>query len=360
MAAKFLSKVDGPLLAAVFVLILAGSLALASSGGELFSRQLVWLVPSVLALVFLPYVNLKAILSYKWIIYGLYVLLLIALVITYFVAPTISGARSWIQFGGFQIQPSEFMKAVLILLLSSFFAVRHVAIARIRVILHSFLYFLIPAILILIQPDLGTVLILFGIWFGYLLLSEIKFKHLVAALFILITVAAVGWNFTLADYQKNRIVALFSPEADPLGVNYSVIQSKIAIGSGGLYGNGFGQGTQAHLGFLPAAHTDFIFSTFVEEWGLIGGMIIIGAFVYLVLRLLFLGEQSNNNFSRFIALGTALMLMIHFTINLGSAVGLLPVIGVGLPFVSYGGSNLLTASILVGIVQGVTDKRARA
>jgi rod shape determining protein RodA len=360
MVIKFLSKVDGPLLSATFVLILAGSLALASSGEELFGRQLIWLIPSVLALVLLPQANLKAMLSYKWIIYGLYTLMLAALVITYLVAPTISGARSWIQFGGFQVQPSEFMKAALVLLLSNFFAVRHVAIARVRVILHSFIYFLIPAVLIIIQPDLGTLLVMFGIWFGYLLLSEIKLKHLAVAFLILITIGVVGWNFTLADYQKSRVAALFSPEADPLGVNYSVIQSKIAIGSGGIFGNGFGQGTQAHLGFLPAAHTDFIFSTFVEEWGFIGGMIVIGAFVYLVLRLLFLGERSNNNFPRFIALGTALMLMIHFTINLGSAVGLLPVIGVGLPFVSYGGSNLLTVSLLIGIVQGITDKRARA
>jgi len=360
MVARLLSKVDFPLLSAVFVLILAGGLALASSGEELFSRQLIWLIPSILALVFLPQANIKAILSYRWVIYGLYTLVLVILAITYSIAPTISGARSWIQFGGFQIQPSEFMKAALILLLSSFFAVRHVAIGRVKVILHSFVYFLIPAILILLQPDLGTTLILFGIWFGYLLLSEIKFKHLIIAFFILITIGTVGWNFALADYQKARVVALFSPEADPLGVNYSVIQSKIALGSGGVYGKGFGQGTQVHLGFLPAAHTDFIFSTFVEEWGLIGGMLVIGAFIYLVLRLVFLGEQSRSNFARFVALGTALMLMIHFTVNLGSATGLLPVIGVGLPFVSYGGSNLLTASLLIGIVQGITDKRARA
>ncbi|MDD5711077.1 MAG: FtsW/RodA/SpoVE family cell cycle protein [Candidatus Colwellbacteria bacterium] len=360
MVARLLKKVDLPLLLAVFALILAGGLALGSSGGELFYRQLVWLVPSVLVLVFLPQANIKAILSYKWVIYGFYALILAMLVVTYFVAPTISGARSWIQLGGFQIQPSEFMKAALILLLSSFFAVRHVAIGRVRVILHSFVYFLIPVILILVQPDLGTALVLFGIWFGYLLLSEIKFKHLITALFILITIGALGWNFALADYQKARITALFSPEADPLGINYSVIQSKIAIGSGGIYGKGFGQGTQAHLGFLPAAHTDFVFSTFVEEWGLIGGLLVIGAFIYLVLRLLFLGEQSHSNFARFIALGTALMLMIHFTVNLGSATGLLPVIGVGLPFISYGGSNLLTVSLLVAIVQGITDKRARA
>jgi rod shape determining protein RodA len=360
MAARFFSHIDRPLLIAVAVLIAASLLALASSGGELLGRQIIWLVPSVLALVLLPQANIKAMLSYRWVIYGFYTVLLCILAITYFIAPTISGARSWIQLGAFQIQPSEFMKAALILLFSSFFAVRHVAIARVRIILNSFVYFLIPASLILMQPDLGTTLVIFGIWFGYLLLSEIKLKHLAIAFLILIAIAAAGWGFALENYQKARVIALFSPEADPLGVNYSVIQSRIAIGSGGLYGNGFGQGTQAHLGFLPAAHTDFIFSTFVEEWGLLGGLVVIGAFLYLVLRLISLGRQSDNNFSKFVALGTALMLMIHFVINLGSATGLLPVIGIGLPFVSYGGSNLLTASLLVGIVQGLAEKRARA
>lgn len=360
MAAKLFLRIDPPLLIAVFVLILAGGLALASSGGELFGRQLIWLIPSILALTLLPQANIKALLSYRWVMYGFYGAVLIILALTYFIAPTISGARSWIQLGTLQIQPSEFMKAALIILLSSFFAVRHVAIGRVKVILHSFVYFLIPAALILLQPDLGTTLVLFGIWFGYLLLSEIQFKHLAIALLILATVGVLGWNFALADYQKDRVAALFSPEIDPLGINYSVIQSKIAIGSGGIYGKGFGQGAQAHLGFLPAAHTDFIFSTFMEEWGLVGGLLIIGAFMYMVLRLVFLGKQSQNNFARFVALGTALMLMIHFVVNLGSATGLLPVIGVGLPFISYGGSNLLTVSLLIGIVQGITDKRARA
>ena len=357
MLVKFISSVDWPLLGAVFALILAGILALASSGGEMFTRQLVWLIPSILALVCLPQLNLRAALSYRWIIYGPYVLLLVVLPLTYFVAPEISGTRSWIQLGGFQVQPSEFMKAALILLFSNFFAVRHVAIARTGVILQSFAYFLAPAALVLLQPDLGTTLILFGIWFGYLLLSEIRFRHLLTAIFILAVVGVISWNFALADYQRARVAALFSTEVDPLGVNYSVIQSKIAIGSGGVYGKGFGQGTQVHLGFLPAAHTDFVFSTFVEEWGLLGGLVLIGAFIYLVLRLLHLGRQANNNFARFVALGVALTLMIHLTINLGSATGLLPVIGVGLPFVSYGGSNLLTMSLLVGIVQGIARKR---
>ncbi|MBU2101638.1 rod shape-determining protein RodA [Patescibacteria group bacterium] len=360
MISKAISKIDLPLLGATFILLLSGFLALASSGGELFSRQAVWLIPTILMAVGLPLLNLKAILSYKWVIYGFYGFCLLLLIATHFLAPEISGARSWIQLGVFQIQPSEFMKAALILFFSSFFALRHVAIARLSIIVTSFVYFLIPSILVLMQPDLGTVLVFFGIWFGYLLLSEIRHKHLLVAFFIFILVGAIGWSFLLADYQKNRIAALFSPEVDPLGVNYNIIQSKIAIGSGGVFGKGFGQGTQAHLGFLPAAHTDFIFSTFVEEWGFLGGLLLIGAFMYLVYRLLILGRDSTNNFARFISLGTALMLMTHFIINLGSATGLLPVIGVGLPLVSYGGSNLLTVALLIGIVQGITEKRARA
>lgn len=341
------------------VLISMGLLVLASSGEDLFSKQLIWLVPAILLIVGLPLLNVKALLSYRWVVYGFYLFVLALLVVTYFVAPTIGGARSWITLGAFQIQPSEFMKAALIILLSGFFAVRHVAIARPRVIFSSLLYAALPFVLILTQPDLGTAIVLLGIWFGFLLVSGIKKKHLLIALLIFVAVGAVGWNFALADYQKARITALFSPEADPLGINYSVIQSKVAIGSGGFLGKGFGQGTQAKLGFLPAAHTDFVFSSFVEEWGMLGGVILILTFAYLIYRILQLGMDSGNNLARFISLGTALMLMIHFVINIGSATGMLPVIGVGLPLVSYGGSNLLTIALLLGVIQGTTDRKVR-
>ena len=351
------SRLDYKLVLASTVIMLFGLLALLSSGGELFSRQLIWLIPAFLLLVGLPYLNLRAFLSYRWVRWGFYVSALVLLLITFFVAPTIGGAKSWIRLGVFQIQPSEFMKAAMIIFLSGFFALRHVAIARLGIIITSFMYMIIPFALVLIQPDLGTALILFAIWFGYLLVSGIKKKHLFAAFLILIIISAVSWSFLLADYQKDRIAGLFSPELDPLGINYNVIQSKIAIGSGGFLGKGFGQGTQVHLGFLPAAHTDFAFSTFVEEWGLLGAALLIGAFVYLVYRVLVLGKESDNNFAHLVALGTALMLMIHFVINLGSATGVLPVIGVGFPLLSYGGSNLLTVTLLLGIIQAISSRK---
>lgn len=353
------NKLDFKLLLSAGSLILMGVLVLASSGGDLLVKQLIWLIPSIFFLVGLPLLNIKALLSYRWIFSSFYFLVLLLLVVTYFVAPTIGGARSWITLGAFQLQPSEFMKAALIILLSSFFAVRHIAIGRLRVILSSFVYALIPFILILLQPDLGTALVIFGVWFGFLLVSGIRRKHLLIALLVLVVLGFLAWNFVLEGYQKARIQALFSPETDPLGINYSTIQSKIALGSGGLWGKGFGQGTQAHLGFLPAAHTDFIFSSFVEEWGLLGGVILLVAFGSLVRRTLILGMESGSNFGRFLSLGTALMLMIHFVINIGSATGMLPVIGVGLPLVSYGGSNLLTTTLLLGIIQGVSDRKVR-
>ena len=359
MGGTISNKLDLKLLLSTATLVLMGLLVLASSGEDLVVKQLIWLIPAVFFLVGLPLLNIRALLSYRWVFSSFYFLVLILLIVTYFVAPTIGGARSWIPLGAFQIQPSEFMKAALIILLSGFFAVRHVAIGRLRVILSSFVYALVPFVLILLQPDLGTALVIFGVWFGFLLVSGIRRKHLLIALLILVVIGFIGWNFVLEGYQKARIQALFTPEADPLGINYSTIQSKIAIGSGGIWGKGFGQGTQAHLGFLPAAHTDFIFSSFVEEWGLFGGVLLLLAFASLVHRTLVLGMESGNNFGRFLSLGTALMLMIHFVVNIGSATGMLPVIGVGLPLVSYGGSNLLTTTLLLGIIQGVSDRKVR-
>ncbi len=356
MSIRFL-RTDPPLLAATLVLMAMGLVTLASSGGEFFWRQLLWLVPALAMILILPSLNLRAISNYPWVIRGFYLLTLALLVLNYLIAPEIGGVRSWIPLGNFQIQPSEFMKAALIIFFSSFFALRHVAIARLGVIFTSLFYFLVPFILVLIQPDLGTALILFGIWFGYLLFSEIRLRHLLIAFLILIVIGITAWHFFLADYQKARIAALFSPETDPLGINYSTIQSKIAIGSGGIIGKGFGQGTQVHLGFLPAAHTDFIFSAFTEEWGLLGGLLLIGTFLYLIRRLIVLGSRVDNNFARLVVLGTVLMLLIHFTINLGSATGLLPVIGVGLPLVSYGGSNLLTVALLLGFIQSIAERK---
>ncbi len=355
MSQRVFKKYDKGLIGAALVLIVISLVTLASGDRELFFRQLVWVAVAISLIFGLPLLNLRALFQYRWVVMGIYFFVLALLILTYFAAPIISGARSWIVFGPVQIQPSEFMKAALIILLSSFFAVRHIAIARIGIIFASFAYFLIPAIFVLLQPDAGTGMVLFGIWFGYLLLSGMPARYIITAVVIFSILGVAAWNIGFADYQKARIIGLFRPDIDSLGVNYSVAQSKIAIGSAGFLGKGFGQGTQVQLGFLPTAQTDFVFAAFVEEWGIIGGTVLISAMIFLIYRVLRLGIRSRNNFTRFISLGTALMLFLHFFINLGSTLGLLPVIGIGLPFVSYGGSNLLTASALIGIMQGVAD-----
>ncbi|HEY4498070.1 MAG TPA: FtsW/RodA/SpoVE family cell cycle protein [Candidatus Paceibacterota bacterium] len=354
---KILARLDSTLVVTVLFLEAVSLITLASGDQSLFVRQLVWVLVGLIFFFGLAITNLRAIFNYRWLILGIYFFVLILLAVTYFVAPFIHGARSWLVLGPIQLQPAEFMKAAFIILFSSFFAVRHVAIARVKIIVASFIYFIIPALLVLIQPDLGTTLVLFGIWFGYLLVSGLPLRYLLIAITIALLLGVWGWHSLLADYQKDRVTGLFKPSEDPLGVNYSVFQSKIAIGSAGFFGKGFGQGTQVQLGFLPAAGTDFIFAAFVEEWGILGGIILLSAFLLLIYRVLQLGLKSSNNFGRFLSLGIVIFLLLHFVINLGSVLGLLPVIGIGLPLVSYGGSSLLTSLVLLGILQGVVLRK---
>jgi len=349
---------DWWLLGAIGFLLFASAITLLSIAPGLFYKQLIWIGLAAIAILGLPMLNLKAIFSYRWVILGLYLLSLISLLAVSVLGTRISGAKSWILLGDFQIQPSEFVKIAIIILFSAFFASRHVSIKRYSTIIASFVYFIIPGVLVLVQPDLGTVLILFGIWFGYLLVSEIPFRYVLAMFAALAVIIALAWSFGLQTYQKERIIGLFKPDYDPLGINYSVIQSKIAIGSAGFFGKGFGQGTQSQLGFLTAKSTDFAFAAFTEEWGLLGAFLIISAFLLMIYRILRVGLFSDNNFFKFVALGTAIMMLMHFTINLGSDLGLFPVVGVSFPFLSYGGSNLLTLSILVGTIQYAAKRRS--
>ena len=355
---KLADRFDFWILGPVMYLMAAGLLMSYSINHILFFKQSVWVALGILVILACSFINLRALLSYRWIILVFYGAMCLLLLATYFLATPIAGTRSWIVIGPAQIQASEFMKAALILLFARFFASRHVAIASYQIIFTSFLYTIIPLALILIQPDLGTALIICGLWFGYLLVSELPIRHTLSFIGLALVILALGWNFALAGYQKDRILALFDESRDPLGVNYSVIQSKIAIGSAGFFGKGFEQGTQVQLGFLPVAATDFVFSGLVEEWGILGGLSILLAFFILIYRLAFIGDKQNNNFYKFLCLGTIIVILLHMIVNLGSALGLLPVVGVSLPFVSYGGSNLLTLSLLIGIIINIAGRKA--
>jgi rod shape determining protein RodA len=339
------------LLLAIFSLTILSSVSL-----KLFWQQLAWFIFGFFLIFSLAAINIRPLLNYRWFILGIYIFAALLLVITYFLAPEIRGSKGWLVIGPFHYQTSEFAKLALIILLAYYFSKRHIGIAHIGNLLKSFSYFLILAVLILIQPDFGAMIVLFGIWAGFLLVSGIRWRHLIAGFLIILTILFLSWNYFLKDYQRERIIGFFSPAYDPLGINYSVIQSKIAIGSAGFFGKGFGQGAQTQLGFLPEAPTDFIFSAFVEEWGFLGGAILLLTFLFLIFRLIKIGLNQEDNFSKFICLGTVILFLFQFSLNIGSVLSLLPVVGVTFPLFSYGGSSLLTVFLLIAIIQNIVSR----
>lgn len=344
---------DWILLGCLLTLALGGSLSLASASTNFFWRQFVWyLIAFVIILIGSQF-------DWKWLggqalfRQGFYWISVVFLVLSNLQSQTIRGTKSWLVIGGVQFEPVELAKLALIFVLANFFSRRHISAWRSKNILSSFVYTLIPAGLVVIHPDFGSAIVLLSIWVGFLLISGIHKKRLAIGIVVSILLMIVAWNFLLKPYQKDRFTSFLFPERDPFGTSYNVIQSKIAIGSAGLFGKGFGMGTQSHLNFLPEAHTDFIFAAFIEEWGFVGGSIIVLVFFLFLYRIIRIGLCAIDNYSKFIALGATLMFSVHFFINVGSNLGLLPVTGITLPFFSYGGSSLLTVAIVVSIIERI-------
>lgn len=348
---------DWKLWISVMILMGAGLLSLLSARPELFYKQL-WLIAVGLAFAFIVvYLDLRSFFGNGSALKIFYVVVNLLLVFTLIFAPHIKGNRAWILIGGFQFQPAELAKAALIFVLAIFFAKRHISIGRWKTIIGSFLYALVPAVIIALQPDMGSALIILGIWFGFVLVSGIPLRRIAVALVFFAVVCVMLWTSVLQPYQKDRIVGLFDPQRDPLGVNYNVIQSKIALGAGGWFGQGFRQGIQTQLGFLPEAHTDFIFAAIAEEGGVLGAGIVLAAFLWMIVRLLRIGMLLEGNVQKFVCLGTTVLFLSQFVLNVGSAIGFLPVIGVTFPFVSYGGSSMVVNLMLVGLIQSFYSKR---
>ncbi len=349
----FLRRHDWVLSGALVAVAGAGFLTLASLSPHLFRQQLLWFVVGALAMVFFASVDLQPFLKNRRVVLAIYAVSLVLLVATLAFGTVIRGAKSWIVLGPLQFQSSEFMKLALIIVLSAYFSKAHIGIARPRVILFALFYAALPVFLVLLQPDLGTALVLAAIAVGYLLISGIKWRHLALGALCAAAAATLAWNFFLADYQRARLYGFVSPQTDPLGINYNVLQSKIAIGSAGWFGKGFGSGTQSHLGFLPEASQDFVLAAFIEEWGFAGSALLFLAFAVMLFRIVRAGMLSHGNFGRLFCLGAASMLLIQFFMNAGSTLGLFPVVGLTLPFMSYGGSSLFTNLLLIGIVQSI-------
>lgn len=335
-------------------ILLASSLVVLSSiSTTLFFTQLVWIGLGAILVALFLFIDWRSIFNYRWLLTALYVVVILLLIYVLVAGPTIRNIKGWIQVGSFTFQPTELAKVALIFLYAQYFSRRHLSVGRWRTIFGSFAIFLVPALLAILEPDLGATLILFGVWFGFLLVSGLPPRRIVVAVAAFAVMAVFLWFFGLQNYQRARITGFLYPERDTLGINYSTNQAKIAIGSAGLLGKGYGQGSQTQLGFLSEPSEDFILAAFIEEWGLVGGAVVIGAFLALLIGIVRVGAFADKNFEKFLCIGTVIILTLQFLFNAGSTTGLLPVVGVTFPFFSYGGSSLLVNFLLLSIINAI-------
>lgn len=260
------------------------------------------------------------------------------------------GAQRWISLGFINLQPSELMKLGLIVALARYYhGMLTEDVSRLTMLLFPVMLIAAPVALILLQPNLGTAFITASVGAALLFVAGVRLRYFMVILAIGVAAVPVGWHF-LHDYQKQRVLTFLNPEADPLGAGYNIMQSKIAIGSGGVFGKGLGEGTQSQLNFLPEKHTDFIFTMIAEELGFAGAATTISLFILLILLCLGTAIRSRSHFGAMIATGIAALLLMHVGINIGMVMGLLPVVGVPLPLLSYGGTMLITTLLGLGLV----------
>ncbi|MDP2873740.1 MAG: rod shape-determining protein RodA [bacterium] len=350
---KFTSLFDWPLLVSASLLLFLGLTVLFSTNPEAAKSQLLFAAIGMVAFLLVSSVDYH---FWRYSAWHWYFLTMILLVLVLVLGRVARGSARWLTIGQRGIQPSELAKISLILILSRFFyplSTRWLSLKKIilSIILAGPLVFLVFA-----QPDLGTTLIILGIWVFLAIYAGVKPSYLLMILLLGGLASYPAWR-VLQPYQKERVAMFLNPYMDPLGAGYHILQSKIAIGSGGFWGRGFGRGTQSHLLFLPEYYTDFVFASFAEEWGFLGSLVMIGLFVVLMLRILQIAKRCEDNFGEMLCVGVFAMLMLQVLINMGMNLGLMPVTGITLPLVSYGGSSLITVMISLGLVQAVARKK---
>lgn len=323
-----------------------------AGGDYYFSRQIIWIVVSLFLFFLFSFIDWRFLKKGEILLF-FYAILIVALAVLFFFGRSIRGASSWIEIYSLSIEPSDFIKLVLVLILSKYFSRRHIEIANIKHIIVSGVYAVIPTLMVFFQPDFGSAIVLFLIWFGMILVSGINKKHLLLVILAIALVFTSAWTFVLQTYQKERIVSFLNPLHDIKGAGYNALQSMIAVGSGKIFGKGIGFGTQSRLEFLPEHQTDFIFAAFAEEWGLMGVLFIFLFFGIIIWRILKNAYLGQSNFECLFGVGLAIFLMAHFVIHVGMNIGLLPITGIGMPFMSYGGSNMITVFAGLGILMGM-------
>ena len=357
MKSKFL-QIDWLLFFFILPVLGAGLVTMKSftEATPYFSHQLVWISISFVVFFILSQIDFRF-LKRTEVLVAMFLIFSAILILLFIAGHTSNGAQSWFSFGGFSFQPSDMMKLVVILMLAKYFSRRHVEIDNFKHIFISGLYALIPFLLVFLQPDFGGAVIIFCIWFGMTLISGISRKYLLIVLTCGIVVLGLLWGFVFKPYQKDRIINFVQPLSNIHGSGYNVYQSTIAVGSGQLLGKGVGFGTQSRLKFLPEYQTDFIFAAFAEEWGFIGVIILFILLGLIIWRILHMSLLGATNFEMLFGVGFAIYLMSHFIINIGMNIGIMPVTGITLPFMSYGGSHLLTEFVGLGILMGMNRYR---
>lgn len=358
-----LKKLDWILIGAIVLLLIIGLLSIASTSVArtgaflIFKKQLTFAITGLVLLFLFGSIDYRFLRNYSAVILTLYLISIILLVLLFIFGSQIKGSTSWFRFsspvGSLGFEPVEVTKFVLIALLAKYFSSRHIDFGLMRHIFISGFYVLIPVLLVLLQPDLGSSMLLIIIWVGIMLFSGIRIRHLLILLLIFVILAGLSFQFFLKDYQRDRILTFLSPQKDSLGSGYNVLQSIIAIGSGGFFGKGLGHGSQSQLNFLPEQHTDFIFATIAEEWGFFGVSLVLILWSIIFWRLFIIAINSNTNFARLFIFGFTILLLTHISINIGMNMGFFPVTGISLPLLSYGGSNLIINLATFGIVQSI-------
>lgn len=358
---RFFAHLDWQLAASTVLLLIFGFVALASvtvakspPDWQTFIHQLLYLGIGGALFIFAVLIDYRILRAYSTLVYAFAAVLLIAVLIF---GKTINSTTGWFVIGGISFQPVEIVKVLWVVAFSAYLARYARAFSQWRHLAISGGFASVLILLVLKQPDLGSALVLGGIYLSLLFMANVRWHQIAILLTLLVVVGGLTYSFFLQGYQKDRIRVLFQPNLDPLGSGYNVKQAIIAVGSGKLFGRGFGQGTQSQLNFLPEQQTDFIFAVLAEEFGFLGVVLVLSCYALVLSRSLAIGRQSRDDFGAFVTAGFSAGFAIQLFINVGMNMGLMPVTGIPLPFVSAGGSSLVASLLAIGIVQSVAVRR---
>lgn len=357
MAEKALKRIDWLLVLFILPIVIFGLVTMKSfsaleGGSTFFNKQIIWIIVSLAVFFACSFIDFRF-LKRTNVLVSIFLFACFTLLLLFILGYVSHGAKSWFNFSYFSFQPVDMMKLVLVLILAKYFSRRHVEIGDIKHIFISGFYALIPLVLVLLQPDFGSAMIIGLIWLGMVLVSGIRKLHLLLVFAGATVIFLSLWFLVFAPYQKARIMNFINPLADIHGSGYNALQSTIAVGSGQIFGKGLGFGTQSRLKFLPEAQSDFIFAAYAEEWGFVGSLLILTLYGLVIWRILHSAALGASNFEILFGMGIAIFFISQILINIGMNLGLMPITGIPLPFMSYGGSHLVTEFAGLGILMSM-------